>query len=54
MESVMEKELHKREVEILGAVKYDPIVAKAGLEGTTISRCKALEDIAKIIESLDK
>jgi len=53
IESVMIRELQKREVEILGFVRHDPKIVKAGLEGTAISRCKATEELIEIIEKLE-
>lgn len=53
VESVMINELNKREVEILGSVNYDLKIMKAGLEGTAISRSKAMEDVAKLMKRLE-
>jgi CO dehydrogenase maturation factor len=53
MESMMRENLEKREVKILGSVRYDPEIRKAGLEGSTLGFSPAMVDIAKIVEKLE-
>lgn len=53
MESMMRENLGKREVQILGSVRYDPEIRKAGLEGSALGWCPALEDLAKITGKLE-
>jgi CO dehydrogenase maturation factor len=45
--------LQKRGVYILGTVRRDPEVRRAGLEGAAIGSCRAMEDIAFCIEDLE-
>ena len=54
LESVMVHGLKNKEVEILGAVHYDPEILKAGLMGTHLGKCGAIEDVRRIIERLEK
>jgi CO dehydrogenase nickel-insertion accessory protein CooC1 len=46
--------LKNKEVEILGAVHYDAEILKAGLMGTHLGKCEALEDVQRIIDTLEK
>jgi CO dehydrogenase maturation factor len=53
MESMMRENLKKRRIKILGSVRYDPEIRKAGLEGKALGFCPAQEDLAKIIGKLE-
>ncbi len=53
MEAMMREALAKREVKILGSVRYDPEIRKAGLEGSALGFCAAMEDLAKITGKLE-
>jgi len=52
--SMMMQELQKREVNILGKVQHDDEIARAGLVGSAIIRCKASQDLTEIIEKLEE
>lgn len=53
IESVMIQELRKKKVEILGSVHHDPEVLKAGLMGTPIGKCAAIEEVGRIVQRLE-
>jgi CO dehydrogenase nickel-insertion accessory protein CooC1 len=52
IESCMLKGLEGK-VEVLGVIRTDETLLKAGLMGTAIGECPALEDMAAIIERLE-
>jgi len=54
IESLMMNELKKKKVKILGIVYNDPEVENAGLKGRPLGKCKAKEDVKRIIEILEK
>lgn len=54
MESIMIKELKKRNVKTIGLVHHDPKIVKAGLEGAALDKCEALEEVKQIVERLEK
>jgi CO dehydrogenase maturation factor len=54
MESMMMGDLRKKKINILGTIRYDPEILKAGLKGATLGKPKALEDVIRIIERLEE
>lgn len=53
IETSMRTALEERGVHILGCVRHDPEVRKAGLEGTAIGSCHAKDDVANCLTSLE-
>jgi CO dehydrogenase maturation factor len=53
IESKMRTALQGRSVSILGSVRHDPDVQKAGLEGSAIGPCQSKQDIAACIAKLE-
>jgi CO dehydrogenase maturation factor len=53
IEMSMRSALQKRDVNILGSVRYDPEVHKAGLDGTAIGSCGAKDDIEVCVLNLE-
>jgi CO dehydrogenase maturation factor len=53
IETGMRSALHERTVNILGVVRYDESVRNAGLKGTAIGTCEAMEDIAVCLTNLE-
>ncbi|MBM3299224.1 MAG: hypothetical protein FJY85_04655 [Deltaproteobacteria bacterium] len=49
----MHASLQNRGVNILGSVRHDPEVQKAGLEGLAIGPCRSKEDIAVCVSNLE-
>jgi len=52
-ESIMRRAMEMRKVNVLGCVKYDREIRKAGMEGTAIRHCRAADDIAKLVDRLE-
>jgi CO dehydrogenase maturation factor len=52
-EMSMQTALHERGVKILGSVRHDPEVHKAGLEGTAIGSCGAKDDVEVCMVDLE-
>ena len=50
----MREALKERKVEVLGSVPYDPEILNAGLIGTYLRECEALEDVKRIVERLEE
>ena len=50
---IMQNSLRKREVDYLGSIGFDKEIYKAGLEGKKILKCKAEEEITKIVKNLE-
>lgn len=49
MENVMINELKQRNIKVLGTIKHDSEIQLAGLNGTSIGKCKAMQNMAEII-----
>jgi CO dehydrogenase nickel-insertion accessory protein CooC1 len=52
-ESMMRDAMEMRNVDVLGCVKYDPEIRKAGMEGTAIRHCRATDDITRVVDRLE-
>lgn len=45
--------LERRKVGILGTVRFDPVVAQAGFDGSSLETCPAMDDIRGITDHLE-
>jgi CO dehydrogenase maturation factor len=54
IKSVMMQELEGRGARTLGLIRHDPKVFKAGLLGTALGECEALEDVKAIADQLER
>ena len=52
-EAIMRTAVRERGANILGSVRYDPEIRRAGLEGSIIGPCKAKDDIAVCVVNLE-
>lgn len=53
MKSRMQQALEMRKVGLIGCIRHDPAIRSAGLEGSAIGDCRALEDAAGIVDRLE-
>jgi CO dehydrogenase maturation factor len=53
MERQMMKALDERTVGVLGVVRHDPEVARAGLRGTALGPCAAIRDVDAIAQRME-
>jgi CO dehydrogenase maturation factor len=53
-ESAMRRAMEMRHVSVLGSVSYDPAVRAAGMNGQAISRCRAGEEVAVLVQHLEE
>jgi CO dehydrogenase maturation factor len=52
-EATMRHALETRAVPVLGCVRYDPAIRRAGMEGRAIGPCMAGEDMAGIVQRME-